>query len=181
MTIVFLDRDGVINENRKHYVRTADEFTPLPGSLEAIARLSSNGIHVAIISNQAGVGRGLIEIDDLEQINNKMLRLIKENGGQIAGIYYCTHRKDEGCTCRKPETELFSKACEDLSADSACGYLVGDAKSDIDAGRKIGCRTILVLSGRTLPEEVTTWDYRPDHIVQNLSDAVDIILHDLRK
>ena len=179
MTIVFLDRDGVINENKEDYVRTIDEFIPIPGAIDAIASLSGSGISIAIISNQAGVGRGLIDPDELIRIDNRMMQLIEEGGGNVAGTYYCTHRKEEGCSCRKPETGLLIQACKEIGADNGSKYLVGDAKSDMDAGKSMGCRTVFVLSGRTPVSEMESWNSRPDHVAADLRAAAEWILYDI--
>lgn len=176
MPVVFLDRDGVINVNRDDYVKTADEFVFLPGALEGLAKLKEAGITTVVISNQAGVGRGLIDPAELERINQKMLQTVAEHGGEISGSYYCTHRKDEGCECRKPEIGLLRKASAEMGFTLAGSYLVGDAQSDIEAGHRAGCRTVLVLTGKSSPEDAETWDCKPEHIAPDLPTAVDWIL-----
>ena len=177
MTVVLLDRDGVINGNRDDYVKTVDEFVFLPGVLEGLAKLKEAGITAVVVSNQAGVGRGLIAPAELERINRKMLRMVVEHGGEISGLYYCVHRKDEGCSCRKPEIGLFHRASAELDFDLAESYFIGDTRSDIEAGRRAGCRTVLVLTGMASAEEIGTWDdCRPDFVARDLPSAVDWIL-----
>jgi len=176
LTVVLLDRDGVINRNRDDYVKTVDEFVFLPGALEGLAKLKEAGITAVVISNQAGVGRGLIEPSVLERISREMLRAVAEHGGEIAGLYYCTHRKDEGCRCRKPEIGLLRKASEDLGFDLADAFLIGDAWSDIEAGHRAGCRTILTLTGKASAEDIETWGGKPEHVAVDLPSAVDWIL-----
>jgi len=176
LTVVLLDRDGVINRNKDDYVKTVDEFVFLPGALEGLAKLKEAGITTVVISNQAGVGRGLIEPSELERINRKMLCAVAEHGGEIAGLYYCTHRKDEGCHCRKPQIGLLQTASADLGFDLAEAFLVGDAWSDIEAGRRAGCRTVLTLTGKALAKDVEAWDCKPEHIAVDLPSAVDWIL-----
>jgi len=176
LTVVFMDRDGVINENRDEYVRTVDELIFLPGALESLARLGQAGIPVVVVSNQAGVGRGLFDREELERINERMCRAVREHGGEIRGVYYCVHRKDEGCDCRKPGIGLLRKACEDHDLSLDGSYFIGDGESDIEAGRKAGCTTILVLCGRSSMDDVTGWDAKPDVIVDDLAAAVDFIL-----
>ena len=166
--------------NRDDYVKTIDEFVFLSGVLEGLAKLRQAGVAAVVVSNQAGVGRGLIAPDDLERINRKMCREVKEHGGEIAGLYYCVHRKDEGCDCRKPGTGLFRKACADLGISLNDAYFVGDSSSDTEAGCKAGCTTILVLTGKVSAEDVKTWACKPDHIVPDLSAAVDLILDSCR-
>ncbi|MCL6519947.1 MAG: D-glycero-beta-D-manno-heptose 1,7-bisphosphate 7-phosphatase [Armatimonadetes bacterium] len=177
MKVVFLDRDGVINKNRDDYVKTVDEFEFLPGALEGLARLKEAGYKAVIVSNQAGVGRGLFSLDELEQITKAMLGEIRLTGGEIAGVYYCIHRKDEGCGCRKPEPGLFLKAREELGLDSEGGFLIGDTESDICAGYRAGCTTILVLTGKSSADDVEHWQYKPDYIADNLNSAVEWIIN----
>lgn len=176
MTVVFLDRDGVINKNRDDYVKTVEEFIFLPGALEGLAKLKKAGITTVVVSNQAGIGRGLIKPSELERINHKMFQEIAERGGEISALYCCTHRKDEGCECRKPEIGLFRKASTELGINLADSYLIGDSKSDIEAGHRAGCKTVLVLTGKTSADEVGTWEYQPDHIAPDLPTAADWIL-----
>lgn len=176
-TVVFLDRDGVINRNRDgDYVRTPEDFEFLPGALEGLARLKGAGCAVVVVSNQAGVGSGLVSLDELDRIDEKMLAGIEEHGGEVAEICYCTHRKDEGCLCRKPRTGLFDKAALDLGISLQGSFFVGDALSDMQAGFSAGCRTVLVLTGRTSASEVDSWERRPDHVAADLPSAVDWIL-----
>jgi len=173
---VFMDRDGVINRNRDDYVKSVDEFEFLPGALEGLARLRQAGVKVVVVSNQAGVGRGLIPRDELERITAAMLSGVERHGGEITGVYYCVHRKDEGCGCRKPEPGLLLKARGELGLDTACSYFIGDAESDICAGNRAGCRTILVLTGKSSARDVDHWEVRPDHVAPDLPSAVEWVL-----
>lgn len=175
--VVFLDRDGVINRNRDgDYVRTPDDFEFLPGALEAVAALNRAGWTVVIVSNQAGVGSGLVSPENLERINDKMLSAISEAGGEIASVRYCTHRKDEGCDCRKPGTGLFTQACRELGLPLDGSYFVGDAESDLLAGRRAGCATVIVLTGRASASDVESWASKPDFVANDLPSAVEWIL-----
>jgi D-glycero-D-manno-heptose 1,7-bisphosphate phosphatase len=176
MIVVFVDRDGVINENRDDYVKTEDEMVMLPSALEGLARLKQGGATTIVISNQAGVGRGLISLDDLERINCKLLGAVASSGGEIAATYYCTHNRDEGCECRKPGIGLLSKAAEDFRFDLADAYLVGDANTDIEAGNKAGCKTILVLTGRTSRADLPSWNLMPWRVASDLREAAEWIL-----
>ena len=176
-TVVFLDRDGVINRNRGgDYVRTVDQFEFLPSAFEGLARLKEAGCTVVVVSNQACVGKGLVSLEELERINDKMLRTISEHGGEIAAVYYCTHRKDEGCTCRKPQTGLFARAVQELGISIDGSYFVGDALADLQAGVNAGCRTVIVLTGRASASEIETWERKPDFIAEDLPSAVEWIL-----
>lgn len=176
MIVVLLDRDGVINRNLDDYVKTDREFEFLPGALEGLKKLRAAGISVVVISNQAGVGRGLIQESDLARINDKMLRGIEEYGGEIAAVYYCTHRKEERCTCRKPEIGLILRAAQEIGFEPANTFLVGDAEADIEAGRRWGSRTAAVLSGKSSAEDVEHWRAKPDCIAANLLEAVEWII-----
>jgi len=176
LSAVFLDRDGVINENREDYVKSLDELKLLPGAAEAIARLSGAGFRIVIVSNQQGIGRGLISPETLERINRKILAELAAAGAVVAGIYYCPHRKEEDCECRKPKPGLLRKASTDLGIDLAGSVLIGDSPRDVQAGRSVGSLTILVLSGKTRPEEIPNLDAKPHYVAADLSDAADWIL-----
>ena len=176
MTVVFLDRDGIINVNRDDYVKTCDEFVLLPGALEGLAKLKEAGVTTVVISNQAGVGRGLIDPAELECINRKMLDAVEEAGGEISGLYYCLHRRDEGCDCRKPGIGLLQKASDEMGFPLTGSFFIGDARSDVEAGCKANCRTVLALTGKASAEEIETWDRKPEHIAKDLPSAVDWVL-----
>lgn len=177
MIVVFLDRDGVINKNRDDYVKTVEEFVVLPGALEGLAKLREAGITTVVVSNQAGIGRGLIDPSELERINQTMRRAAAEGGGEISAVYFCPHNRDAGCDCRKPEIGLFVRASRDMGFALTDSYFVGDAKSDIEAGRRAGCTTVLVLTGKSTAADVAEWDHKPEHIADDLPSAVDWILN----
>jgi len=176
LTVVFLDRDGIINVNRDDYVKTCDEFVLLPGALESLAKLKEAGVTAVVISNQAGVGRGLIDPAELECINRKMLEAVEGAGGEISGLYYCVHRRDEGCDCRKPEIGLLQKASAEMAFPLEGSFLIGDAESDMEAGRKANCRTVLVTTGKASAADVESWDCKPEHIANDLPSAVEWVL-----
>ena len=179
--LIFLDRDGVINKDPawvgKDYVINWEEFEFLPGALEAIKRLTEEGYKIAIISNQAGVGRGIYTKAKLDEITEKMLRHIESKEGKIHSVQYCIHTRDDNCDCRKPKGGLFKKAAQGLGVDFGKAYFIGDSQSDIEAGRNIGCRTILVLSGKTKDKKETTdWPVKPDFVAKDLAEAVKEII-----
>ena len=180
LSAVFLDRDGVINENREDYVKSLDELKLLPGAVEAIARLSRAGFRIVIVSNQQGVGRGLIQTETLELINRKILDELAAIGAAVAGIYYCPHLKEEDCECRKPKPGLLIKASKELGIDLARSVLVGDSPHDVEAGRSVGSLTILVLSGKTRPEEIPNLDAKPHYVAADLPEATDWLLRRFR-
>lgn len=148
MKAVFLDRDGVINENRTDHVCRWSDFRFLPGSLEAISRLTRAGIAAFVITNQAIINRGVVSRETVDAINDHMTREIERAGGRIQEVAYCPHRPDEECGCRKPRPGLLHRLAGRHGIDLAQSVLVGDALSDIEAGRRAGCQTILVLTGR---------------------------------
>ena len=178
MSTIFIDRDGVINENRSDYVKNWDEFRFLPGSREAIASLTKAGHRIVVCTNQAGVAQGLISMDTIEDIHRRMLAAVKEMGGVIEKVYSCTHSKDADCDCRKPRPGMLLRASRELNLDMNDAVFIGDSITDMQAGLAAGVRTILVLTG--LGMEHFRQHYRqmkpPFHIALNLKHAVDVIL-----
>ncbi|HEY8386027.1 MAG TPA: D-glycero-beta-D-manno-heptose 1,7-bisphosphate 7-phosphatase [Porticoccaceae bacterium] len=148
MALVILDRDGVINEDSDAFVKSLAEWIPLPGSIEAIARLSRAGFTVAVATNQSGLGRGLFGQDDLDAMHQHLESLVVEAGGKLAGIYYCPHRPEEGCECRKPLPGLLDRLARDLGQPLQGAYMVGDSLRDLEAGLARGCRPVLVRTGK---------------------------------
>lgn len=183
MKIVFLDRDGTINRfpGNGTYVTKLKDFHILPGALEAIKVLTENGYKICVVSNQAGVGRGVFSADKLKRIDARLVKHVLAAGGKIHKSFYCTHRPDAGCECRKPGIGLVKQALSSLG--QTIGYakktfFVGDTDKDIQTGHKAGCKTILVLSGRDTRQSVKKWDVKPDYIVKDLKEAADIIQHE---
>jgi D-glycero-D-manno-heptose 1,7-bisphosphate phosphatase len=148
VTTIFLDRDGVINENRSDYVKSWDEFRFLPGSCEGIAVLTQAGHRIIVCTNQAGIARGIISFETIEDIHRRMLAEISRAGGCIEKIYYCPHGKDAQCTCRKPHPGLLLRARDELDLDMHNALFIGDSMTDIQAGLAAGVHGVLVLTGR---------------------------------
>lgn len=148
MPLVILDRDGVINEDSDNYIRSLEEWIPIPGSIEAIADLSKAGFQVAIATNQSGLSRGYFTLDILEEIHARLRYLVEEEGGSIAGIFYCPHLPDEGCHCRKPAVGLLRAIEEELGEPASDTYFIGDSLKDLQAAVAYGCRPILVKTGK---------------------------------
>lgn len=148
MKIIILDRDGTLNEDRTDYVKSADEWVPLPGALEAVARLNHAGWHVVVASNQSGLGRGLFDVSTLNAIHAKMHRLLAAVGGRIDAVFYCPHAPEENCHCRKPEPGLFEQIGERYGVDLQGVPVVGDTSRDLLAGVAVGCEPHLVLTGK---------------------------------
>ncbi len=150
MKVVFLDRDGVVNRypGDKQYVTSLKKFRFLPGVKKAIALLHRSGFKIFIASNQAGVGRGIYSQKTLDSITAKMLSGIEAAGGKITRVYYCTHRKDAGCGCRKPKPGMLKRAAKEFKFNLKHAYFVGDTIRDIQTAKNAGCKPILVLSGK---------------------------------
>lgn len=149
MKTVFLDRDGVINRNPPNmgYVRRWSEFSFIPDALNAIRDLKENGYRIVVITNQAGIGRGLFSEDNLKDIHSRMVVKITEAGGGIDAVYYCPHHPEAGCECRKPKPGMLMRAAGEHCIDLSSAYLIGDSTTDIEAGQNAGTRTLLVLTG----------------------------------
>ncbi len=148
MTLLVLDRDGVINEDSDHYIRALDQWHPIAGSIPAIARLSRAGYEVVIATNQSGLARGYFDIDTLEAIHDRMRELVAAEGGEIAGIFYCPHHPDAGCHCRKPSTGLLEAIERELGQSAVDAWFIGDSLKDLQAARAHGCRPLLVRTGK---------------------------------
>ena len=183
MNVVFLDRDGVINEfpGNGNYVTKIKEFHFIPGSLDAIREFTEMDYTIFIISNQAGVGKGLFSKDKLKSINSHMLKYVAKAGGRIKRSFYCTHKSTDGCDCRKPQIGSLKRAFSLLNGSirsAKQSFFVGDTGVDIKTGHNAGCRTIFVLSGREDRRYMRKWEIKPDFIVKNLKEAVEVIRHE---
>ncbi len=148
MRLIILDRDGVINEDSDDYIKTPEEWLPIPGSLEAIARLTRAKYRVVIATNQSGLGRGLFDASMLSRIHEKMHRKVAEAGGRIEAIFFCPHAPDDHCECRKPKPGLFHDIASRLYVDLQDVPAVGDALRDIQAAQATGARPVLVRTGK---------------------------------
>jgi D-glycero-D-manno-heptose 1,7-bisphosphate phosphatase len=146
--LVILDRDGTINEDRDDYVKSADEWVPLPGALEAVARLNHAGWHVVIASNQSGLGRGLFDMAALNAMHAKMNQLLARQGGRIDAVFFCPHAPDEHCHCRKPLPGLVEQIGERYGVNLREVPIVGDTRRDLEAGIAVGCEPHLVRTGK---------------------------------
>lgn len=175
---VFLDRDGVINTNRADYVKTPSEWLPIPGAISAMAELYRAGHPLVVVTNQSGIGRGYYTPEAVDLIHDVMLCALGAAGVPPVPIMYCPHHPGEGCACRKPETGMIDQARLDLNLPEG-GWLVGDADSDMELGRRSGLETVLVLSGRGADQlEIIKAENRvmPDHVTGSLVSAIEIIL-----
>jgi histidinol-phosphate phosphatase family protein len=146
---IFLDRDGVLIENRSDYVRDWSQVKIIPEAIRALSLAPIEKYKVVIVTNQSAVGRGLILLRTAQEINQRLVDLIRDHGGQIDGVYMCPHKPEDGCSCRKPLPGLLLQAAKDLSIDLQRSWMIGDAWSDVQAGEAAGMRgTILLRTGR---------------------------------
>ena len=179
--LIILDRDGVINEDSDNYVRSVDEWIPIPGSIEAIAKLSKAGFKIAVATNQSGLARGFFTLDTLTAMHKKMTSLVVSLGGEIHSIKFCPHGPDDNCRCRKPLPGLIIQIEDELNLPSQDAWLIGDSLRDLQAAREAGCKPILVKTGkgeRTLAQGKGLQDIP---IYNNLAEFADSLLTDIRQ
>ncbi len=177
---VFLDRDGVLIENRSDYIREWSHVKILPKVLDALSGFQRQGFKIIVVTNQSAVGRGLMTYQTAQEINDRLIKTIKESGGWIDGVYMCPHKPEDQCICRKPQPGLLLQAAQDLSLDLSSSWMVGDAWSDLLAGQAAGLRgTIMVRTGRgstqlleTQPEEI-----KPFLVSDDLLDACNAVAY----
>ena len=148
LKLIILDRDGTINEDRDDYVKSPDEWVPIPGALEAIARLNHAGWHTVVATNQSGLARGLFDTSALNAVHTKMNQALAKVGGRIDAVFFCPHGPSEGCRCRKPLPGLFEMIAERYGVELADVPLVGDTLRDLEAGAAVGCQPHLVRTGK---------------------------------
>jgi D-glycero-D-manno-heptose 1,7-bisphosphate phosphatase len=171
---VLLDRDGTINEEVGH-LSSNDELRPIPGSIEAMRRLRSLGLGIAIVTNQADVGRGLLAPERLDEIHAYLRGVLSDGGVEVDGIYVCPHRPEDGCGCRKPRPGLAERAAADLGFELGRAFVVGDHAADVGLARAIGATGILVRTGHGEEELAAGGGRDADAVVADLAEAVDLI------
>lgn len=147
MTLVILDRDGVINFDSTEYIKSPEEWLPMPGSLDAIAQLNRAGYQVVIATNQSGVGRGYYDLETLDSIHEKLMRELAAHGGYVDHIFFCPHRPDDGCDCRKPKPGLLHQIAEKYQVDLRDTFFIGDSSGDVSAALAVGSTPVLVMTG----------------------------------
>jgi len=147
MKIVILDRDGVINQDSVNFIKSPNEWIPIPQSLEAITLLNQHGFYVVIATNQSGIGRGHFDFESLNLIHSKMIKMLGRLGGHIDAIFYCPHTDDDNCDCRKPKVGMFDEISKRFSAPLKKIPAIGDSLRDLQAYKKIGAQPILVKTG----------------------------------
>lgn len=167
----FLDRDGVINEKAPEgaYITRWEDVVFLPGIAQAIAELKGAGFQVIVISNQRCVAKGLISIDELEALHERMRAWLRQQGAEIDAIYYCPHEKVPACECRKPEPGMLLQAAREHGVDLAQSWMIGDSRSDVEAGRRAGCKTVFL-------GDATTSAVSPDVAAPTLLLAIPHLL-----
>jgi D-glycero-D-manno-heptose 1,7-bisphosphate phosphatase len=170
--LIILDRDGVINFDSAQFIKSPTEWKPLPGSIDAIARLNQAGYRVVVATNQSGIGRGLFDMATLAAINDKMVEMVFRQGGRIDAIFFCPHTADDKCHCRKPNTGMF----EDIAARFKVGLegvpTIGDSLRDLQAGVKVGCLPMLVLTGKGKKTKEAGGLPKGTKVFNDLADAV---------
>lgn len=175
---IFLDRDGVLIENKTDYVRDWSQVKIFPEAIHTLSNEALKTYKIVIVTNQSAVGRGLISLDTAHDINHRLIQLIHHHGGRVDGVYLCPHKPDDDCVCRKPKPGLLLQAAADLSVDLARSWMIGDAWTDVQAGQAAGVRqSILLRTGRGTeqlllphPEIITR------HLIfDNLTQAIDAI------
>ena len=176
MKLVILDRDGVINIDSDHFIKSPHEWRPIPGALEAIARLNGAGIHVAVATNQSGIERGLLDMNALNAIHAKMLKAAQQVGARIDAIYYCPHSGDADCRCRKPLPGMFIDIGQRLNVPLEGVPCIGDGLRDLQAAAAAGAKPVLVLTGKGAATLAADDLPQATQVFKDLSAAVDSIL-----
>lgn len=145
--LLIIDRDGVINHDSAAFIKSPEEWRPIAGSPQAIARLSKAGFRIAVATNQSGVARGLYDLPTLHAMHAKMHRLVHEAGGCIDAVFFCPHHENDNCECRKPRPGMIFEILRRFEVEPSEACMIGDRLSDLQAGHSAGCRTTLVLTG----------------------------------
>jgi len=176
MRLVILDRDGVINEDSDEFIKSPDEWRPIPGSLEAIVRLTKARYHIVVATNQSGLARGLFDLDMLTSIHDKMHRELAKIGGRIDAVYYCPHGPDDNCPCRKPRSGMFKDISKRLRTDLKGVAAIGDSLRDLQAAQAAGATPILVRTGKGAATEARGESLQGVNIFDDLAAATDFLL-----
>lgn len=180
MKLIIIDRDGVINEDSDEYIKSPDEWQPIPGSLEAISRLNRAGYIVTIASNQSGLARGYFDTAELSAMHRKMELLLKEHGGHIDAVFYCPHGPDDDCECRKPRPGMLNEICNRFQARTEDVFFIGDTISDLKAAITAKVKPVLVKTGKGIKtaDQLKENGFSKVPVYEDLSDAVDAVLYE---
>ena len=178
MRAIFLDRDGVICENRTNHVKSWQELRFIPGARTSLAALSRLDLPIIVVTNQAVINRGLASASAVDEIHRNMMAEVVAYGGRIDRVVYCPHRPEEACKCRKPEPGMLQQVAQEMDIDLSQSYMVGDAITDLMAAERVGCQSFLVLSGRGFQQLVPALHTvnREFTITRNLMGATTHIL-----
>ena len=178
MKTIVLDRDGVINQDSDDYIRSAEEFIPIKGSIDAIASLCTAGYRVVVATNQSGLAREYFSEEQLSEMHHFLCSMVEGAGGVIDGIFYCPHHPDENCSCRKPKTGLLDQIEHEFDCTLQGSYFVGDSLNDIEAAQAYGCTPILVRTGKGMLTEKQLADSKASPVAtyDNLASAVSHML-----
>ena len=181
LRLVILGRDGILNVYREDHVKSPDEWEPIPGALEAVARLNHAGWHTVVATNQAGIGRGMIDMASINTVHQRMMQRLAEVGGRVDAVFFCPHTPEDNCECRKPKPGLMKQIAQRYGIEPRTVPMVGDTLRDLQAARAAGCEPHLVRTGRA----AALTDAQVVEIVQqvpmtevhdDLSDFVDFLL-----
>lgn len=177
----FLDRDGTIIFD-KHYLSSPDQIKLYKNAAESINKLRKAGFKIIVVTNQSGIGRGMFTEKDLEKINKKFIKMLKECGAKVDGLYYCPHIDEDNCDCRKPKTGMALQAAKEHNIDFSRSYTVGDSIRDYMLGHNLGAKGILVLTGhgKKQSEKIKKEKIKPFKVCKNLSHAVNLIIKDAK-
>jgi D-glycero-D-manno-heptose 1,7-bisphosphate phosphatase len=176
MKLIILDRDGVINFDSDQFIKSPDEWKPIPGSLEAIGRLTREGWRVVVATNQSGLARGLFEMATLNAIHAKMHKAVAQAGGRIEAVFYCPHAADTNCDCRKPKSGLFDEIAARYGRDLNDVPAIGDSLRDLQAAVRVGAQPYLVRTGKGEKTLAAGGLPKDTPVFADLSDAVDYLL-----
>ena len=175
MKLIILDRDGVINHDSDAFIKTPDEWKPIPGSLEAIAHLTQAGYRVVVATNQAGIGRGLLDMAALNAINDKMWKAANQAGGRIDAMFFCPHATTDNCDCRKPATGMFKEISQRFGVDLNDVPVIGDSLRDLQAASAIDAIPVLVLTRKRKKTKAGGGLPKNTRIFPDLAAAVDAL------
>lgn len=153
MKTIVLDRDGVINEDSDNYIKSVEEFLPIPGSIEAIVKLSEAGFRVVVATNQSGIARGFFDEHVLSDMHHKLCSMVEDAGGKIDGIFYCPHSPDDKCECRKPKTGMLQQIEYEFGDTLSHSFFIGDSLKDLEAALAFDCKPVLVRTGKGIDTE----------------------------
>lgn len=177
MKLIILDRDGVINYDSDEYIKSVDEWEPIPGSLQAMGRLCQSGYTLAVLTNQSGIARGLFDLETLHAMHKKMDRLLEQYGGHVSALFFCPHGPGDDCNCRKPRAGMYQDLASRLQCDLTGVPSVGDSLRDVQAARSVAAKPILVRTGkgeRTLASAAEELKQVP--VYDDLAEVADVLL-----